>query len=456
MDKEEEEWVKKARSYISKRPCKLSDFVKNIKVLTSTEKGSVSRTIIVTGNILGNNVVMKISYPSKVKYETGLYIEEAIYRLVIDRLHVNTPCLVRYLGTIRCKEQLVLPEKDTKTVNKFISANKSAIDINSDPMIIFTEMSTGVTFEKWLSVKERAKLDLYHVLFLIFYTLKCFQNIGLYHNDLHSGNIFIEEKDVTLFFKLKNKVIKLKTRYLPKIYDYDQSSIFHPGVERNVDLDTEFCPLYTICNFPSKKRDKFTVIAYLLDDIRDYSYKKEVISDLKNAFNYSWVKAHMMERTFYPEDEKYISDLDNIMNIIVKKGDFEVLKRAPKNCILFKPPKVVKIEMVEKHIKLKDIPETYEPYYNIRIDNAVIRSMFSESPKGTEKKVQKLRKEILEKDPNMTMVVDDISHLLMSPGFYDISPETRANLFDRKFLSTVYYTLSLFDWKVPVKVNVRQ
>jgi hypothetical protein len=452
----EEEWVRKVRSYISKKPCKLSDFVENVKVLTSTEKGSVSRTIIVIGDILGKNVVMKISYPSKIKYETGIYIEEAIYRVIIDSLLINTPCLVRYLGTIRCKEQLVLPEKDRKTVKKFISENKSVIDINTEPMIIFTEMSTGLAFKKWLSVKERSKDELYQVLFLIFYTLKCFQNIGLYHNDLHSGNIFIEEKELLLYFKLKNKVVKLKTRYLPKLYDYDQSSIFYPGVERNVDLDTEFCPLHTICNFPSKKRDTFTVIAYLLDDIRDYSYKKQVVADLKGAFNYSWVSAHMMERTFYPEDDKYISDLDNIMNIIVKKGDFEVLKRPPKNSTVFKPPKVVKIKMVEKDIILKDIPETYEPYYNIRIDNAVIRSMFSESPKGTEKKVKKLKEEILKKDPKMKMVIDDISHLLVSPGFYDISPETRKNLFDRKFLSTVYYSLSLFNWKLPVKVNIRQ
>ena len=82
--------------------------------------------------------------------------------------------------------------------------------------------------------------------------------------------------------------------------------------------------------------------------------------------------------------------------------------------------------------------------------------MFSESPKGTEKKVKKLKEEILKKDPKMKMVIDDISHLLVSPGFYDISPETRKNLFDRKFLSTVYYSLSLFNWKLPVKVNIRQ
>jgi len=72
--------------------------------------------------------------------------------------------------------------------------------------------------------------EFYIILFQIIYTLKCFDLIGIKHNDLHFGNIFLEinehhEKNKFSKYIIDGKTYEiLNSNYTVKIYDFDLGS----------------------------------------------------------------------------------------------------------------------------------------------------------------------------------------------------------------------------------------
>ena len=86
--------------------------------------------------------------------------------------------------------------------------------------------------------------DLFIILFQIMYTLKCFQLIGLKHNDLHLRNIIIEEENNPITESYNKYIVGYKTyiipktRYTVKIFDFDLSAIFNRN--DNIKLKDEY------------------------------------------------------------------------------------------------------------------------------------------------------------------------------------------------------------------------
>jgi uncharacterized protein YejL (UPF0352 family) len=458
--------LKKLQKYISEQTCDIKKIMTDIKVLSKDEKGSVSLSIIVLGKAIQNkveeklgiqrNIVIKISFPLVSPFMNNLVVEESIYRLVIDRLikENNTPCLVKYLGTLRCMEGITFPAESKDIVMDFLKKNSKKINVES-PVILFTEMANGSTLHKWLSKEEQYIEDIIAVLFQLFYTLKCFQRIGLYHNDMHSGNIFVEilPYPVTMFFDTEIGVIELTTKFIPKIYDYDLSAIFYDGIERNLLLDVGLCYDETVCNFPSKKRDTFILLTNLIAVFDGYSFvdtlKKEIFSDI---CDYEWVKKAVGTYIFRVEDEKRVSELNTIMKVLLKSAGSPLKKRKapPSGAVIFTLPPASEVKVtpvtIVKTPKMKVSP--YYDFIDISSDeDKLIYTMYSESNKDT----GELSSLILKKDPKMKNVISYVSELLLSPGFYDISEETRRKVFRHEILSNLYYALSLFDWKLPVK-----
>lgn len=458
--------LRKLQQYISKQTCDIKKIMTDIKVLSKDEKGSVSLSIIVLGKAKQNkveeklginrNIVIKISFPLVSPFMNNLVVEESIYRLIVDRLikENNTPCLVKYLGTIRCIEGITFPSEYKAIIMEFLKKNQKRIKAES-PVILFTEMAQGPTLHKWLSKEEQYVEDIVAVMFQLFYTLKCFQRIGLYHNDMHSGNIFVEilPYPVTMFFDTEIGMIELTTKFIPKIYDYDLSAIFYDGIERNLLLDVGLCYDATVCNFPSKKRDTFILLTNLIAVFEGYSFidtlRNEIFDDI---CDYQWVKKAVGTYIFRSEDEKRVKDINTIMKVLLNTAGSPLKKRksAPNDAVIFSLPPSSEVEVIPVTI-IKTPKIKVSPYYDFidisSDEDKLIYTMYSESKSDT----GELSSLILKKDPKMKNVISYVSELLLSPGFYDISEETRRRVFRHEILSNVYYALSLFDWKLPVK-----
>lgn len=80
-------------------------------------------------------------------------------------------------------------------------------------------------------VSHAANILTHQFLFQLLYTLTCFQEIGLQHNDLHLNNIFVDELTTPIpyiSYRISKTTVIILTdvKYVPKIYDFDHSSTF--------------------------------------------------------------------------------------------------------------------------------------------------------------------------------------------------------------------------------------
>lgn len=292
--------------------CNIS-FAENIKVFTS--KQSASQSIIISGTIEptaidkmrspNNNVIFKITFSPNNPLDNSLQVEIAIYKNIITRLvnNKNTPHVTSYLGFNQCRDSFKLPSTEIKPYNTQLKEIGNQIDEFKDKLynldeanLLITERSSGIELKKWIT-KTTLLHDLLSVIFQVLYTLNCFARIGLQHNDLHYGNIFIEDmgQSITLFYKRgPHQYIELTTRYIVKIYDWDRGSILHPAVPSNLELTGIYCKNFSTCEYYNPKFDCFQFVAHLMqymtENIFGPSDKLELESWLNNVFEQKWFR----------------------------------------------------------------------------------------------------------------------------------------------------------------------
>jgi hypothetical protein len=361
-------WRENVVSWLDERQdtCELMDIMKNIYVYSSKDKNSVSGTIIMRGLIMPtnadtvrgaeSNVIIKTSYPSLLPFNNSLDVEKAIYENIISKL-VNksyTPGVISYLGTLNCKKY---PEIPVSQLRKYTTEKKAIDDsrlynTNNLPSLLVLERSTGIQLEKFFTLETTAK-DLVPVIFIVIYTLWCFANIGLRHNDLHFGNIFVEDvgKEITLFFHIeRDKIIKVKTRYIPKIYDFDRGAIRYSSVPRNVMLDVDFCRRIGECNGLNPKYDLFTFIYILhrhsLNQVNIILKNKIKMSVIVPNINWEWyitTTHHLLPYGIRPADDQikgHANFLESIYTTNWSSDIFEVIRppaSIPKDLIFTLP-----------------------------------------------------------------------------------------------------------------------
>lgn len=301
-------------------PCELATWLRNISVLTTAEKHSGSGTIIMKGlynatkedinRNISSNIIFKISYPSLDMLDNSLDVEKAIYKAVIMNLVNNrhTPGLISYLGEITCDSAIpVLPvDLESKYRGSLGAIDTNEYNISESPDILVLEMSKGVKLAQWIN-NTRTLKELLGVIFIVIYTLTCFQMVLLRHNDLHFENIFVEDigRDITLFFQIKpGEIVSVVTRYIPKIYDFDRGAILNPSVPDNFLLDASLCADVGTCNDPNILFDFFSFLLnlwlFVINQIDDNS----IINTIKQ-FIYKCVTREWLISTYETYKDKH-------------------------------------------------------------------------------------------------------------------------------------------------------
>ena len=253
-----------------------SSYINNLKVYSKSEKQSASDTVVMSGelnhpslnmfekyiaiNKLNKNIFFK-SYEIKnnnlldYKFDNSLDTEIDIYNSVIYELIYNnhTPHLINYYG---CNS------------------------INNVKYLVFEKLEPITLFDYLSESKTLSMMKLFIIFFQIFYTLYCLHCKHLIHNDLHMGNILVENKTTNYVYGIFDSKIEIITDTSIKIFDFDRSSCYNTMCQRNFKLDTTYCLYYNQCNGFYYKRD----IAYIINNIyRILIYKFNV--DLSAVFN---------------------------------------------------------------------------------------------------------------------------------------------------------------------------
>lgn len=276
--------------WLKENGCIIDKYLSNIEVLKN--KG-VSESIILFGDLKINktidHVVLKMIFNNKRWLDNSLITEQQIYENVISNLISNchTPHLVKYIGIVKsCDTELIKNKLSPDQKNEFDEIFKK-ISIIYDKNIInimILSKSQGITLTSFFKDHDVRSTDKFKVLFQILYTLKCFEHIGLSHNDLHANNIFVDKLKAPverIYYITKTKWIKFTAEYDVKIYDFDRGSIYHPAVDRNLIIDRDYCDDYNQCNSYDSKRDLSSIFAaYILYEINTkiFDFVKSVTS----------------------------------------------------------------------------------------------------------------------------------------------------------------------------------
>lgn len=227
-------------------------------------------------------------------FQKSYEIESAIYTSVTNALidNLNTLFLVKNIGYIKCdglldrlklyKQILEREGNDlaitlNNVVNKFNStADKIGIIINE---------SYDITLDKYLGTNYLLPMDYADIIFQVVWTLACFSEILLRHNDLDPKHIFIvpvenvsldndvESERPTYVYELPYKNGNLyfvqRPRYEIKIFHYEKSNIMNYLPNPNLN---ENCSIGEGCNVHNNGFDLYTFICKLRSKIPEFRY----------------------------------------------------------------------------------------------------------------------------------------------------------------------------------------
>ena len=244
----------------------LSEYVSRIRV--HTDKHSASKTVVLFGEIhidryRQRSVAIKFNIGDTSISENGLRVERQVMRNIVSSLirNRNTPCLVAHIADIECK-QLAF---HSKQIVDEITAYTRRFDKPTSYIIgvLITEKPQDgphptLSLSSYLRQNELSEKQILDIMMLIFYTIHVMHQKGLRHNDLHMGNILVHFLPQPIRIPLRisrDEIVYVTTSCIPKIFDWDRSSIYAPTVERNMDLDLYFCHSALQCNHPTNSSD---------------------------------------------------------------------------------------------------------------------------------------------------------------------------------------------------------
>lgn len=215
-----------------------------IEVLSSLNKSSASNSVILFGALklplhtraANNEVVGKIFFSPKhlKRSDNSLLVEMHVYKEIVSNLlnmHV-TPHLMRYIGYAKCDITQCVNTSQVlnsviKEANESIGSKHPHVYQFHKMHMLLTERSKGRKLTDYIYKTNMSWKQWHAILFQLIFTIQCFVEIKFMHNDLHSGNIFIDSipKTTFLYFvRFKNnitRVFKVTTEYFLRIYDFD-------------------------------------------------------------------------------------------------------------------------------------------------------------------------------------------------------------------------------------------
>jgi serine/threonine protein kinase len=277
--------------------CDIENAFDNIKVLPKNSISSTSQLIV--SDTAGNHQFLKnhlnkrkqlgLSPQVFIKYmpdlntsiENRMYIEAAIYRHLQDKLlkpHV-TPHIMNFVASIHCtniEKVFDLVVKNGESINGSPSIPEDVLEgwghaydmsdadtysiiknKNVKSVMLILELGTGMSLMDLIRNKLLKPDDLKPILFQVGYTLLQMNRVGVRHNDLHLGNVWIDilPQEKIIYYKLRNgSMATIKSKYMPKIYDFDLSTFTADYnnnenlVMDNVAIEDKFCKLYGMCS----------------------------------------------------------------------------------------------------------------------------------------------------------------------------------------------------------------
>lgn len=212
----------------------------------------------------------------------------------------------------------------TKKVLKNFMRDELKYRPSDDEAIIREYKKLGVEQDKLVSLVKEGfewnnifRVKMLQIFFLICTALYAFSLSGCVHNDLHSGNIYVEtlNQQEQSIFCINNKYYSIKSQYKVYIYDFDRS--YAKQLPKNQVLESKLCDAFQ-CNEWYDNLDIVKILCYMVRD-----YKVETSTRLLTSF------ADEMINCIIPPHE---SDIRHLIYESYTKGVFVYASNKMNGC----------------------------------------------------------------------------------------------------------------------------
>jgi hypothetical protein len=154
--------------------------------------------------------------------------------------------------------------------------------------MIMNETSNGIKFSDWLEeykIVSNFETELWNILLQIAVACYSMALSKMVHNDLHSGNIFIEkyDSDKTVTYYVNNFPIVIKTRFKALIYDFDRA--YCKSLGDNPILIPFYCTEASQCNRFIENKDIVKILCYVVSSINNTRVKLQLLKLLTKDQN---------------------------------------------------------------------------------------------------------------------------------------------------------------------------
>jgi len=208
--------------------------------------------------------------------------------------------------------------------------------------MIITEKSNGVVFDEWFDSQiEDGKInhDGWKSIVQVLSALTALETLGVAHNDLHHGNIFVEELNEEVSEQFKYNVDEddelefiINSKFRCAIYDWDRGYMEklrdNPVLVRRPNL----CRISSQCNEYVPQRDLTKFLIYIL--------KKNNLNDIEKEKIYSCMMENNSNKVNYFKTNVLVSDRTAHRLYINKEGR-SVTRKDLEDLGIFTPNKVL-------------------------------------------------------------------------------------------------------------------
>lgn len=201
-----------------------SGYLSNVKVPPVNSASDciiVIADVTVPGNVLNNTVILKITFED---ISNRYQVENAIYMCIAN---YDIPFVMQHLHTFYCSD-FVKSVGQSNHAQPILQRWNALGNKDSNAQIIMCERGTGKSLYDTMRTETMSDSDWVSIFVQIVFTLAFFEEIGLIHHDLHLGNIWVDVSDRVTPYELfvdHNVSMRIATRYIIKIYDFDLSTL---------------------------------------------------------------------------------------------------------------------------------------------------------------------------------------------------------------------------------------
>lgn len=261
--------------------CHFSMAIENLEML---DKSSASHSWVLFGLLLGRDVAIKLSVVMRTtavaEYYYALETERNIYRHVVNSLLICglTPHVLAYYATLSCDEFFanIFLERNPHMQRLYQLLQSDALNQHYDGRLVravVTERAHGRLLLHVLPDLGPSESDfnvyVAPLLFQLFFTLQVFGEIGLMHNDLHAGNVFVHDTDEPTinYYRVGDDVFRIVGTLQTRVFDFDRSvklpTTFDTTRVVNRGIAVRYCAEYGQCNVLNQRAELYPLVVSL-------------------------------------------------------------------------------------------------------------------------------------------------------------------------------------------------